>query len=204
MQKILDAALGLFLEKGFEQTTILDIVDHMGGLTRGAFYHHFKSKEEVLDALGDKMFFENNPFDKVKQQTNLNGLEKLKYLIVDSNENTDSRKISIMSAQALQSPVFVKKMIEDSRDTIAPYYQELIEEGVEDGSIKTDHPKLLSQLIAFLTGIWTVPSFYPSTEDEAMEKLVFIKEITDKLGISILDDELMSLVIEKAEEIDTK
>ena len=45
VQKILDASLKLFLEKGYEKTTVLDIISEMGGLTRGAFYHHFKSKE---------------------------------------------------------------------------------------------------------------------------------------------------------------
>ena len=43
VQKILDASLKLFLEKGYEETTVLDIISEMGGLTRGAFYHHFKS-----------------------------------------------------------------------------------------------------------------------------------------------------------------
>ena len=43
IQKILDASLKLFLEKGYEETTVLDIIAEMGGLTRGAFYHHFKS-----------------------------------------------------------------------------------------------------------------------------------------------------------------
>lgn len=51
IQKILDASLKLFLEKGYEETTVLDIIAEMGGLTRGAFYHHFKSKEEVFEAL---------------------------------------------------------------------------------------------------------------------------------------------------------
>ena len=40
IQKILDASLKLFLEKGYEETTVLDIIAEMGGLTRGAFYHH--------------------------------------------------------------------------------------------------------------------------------------------------------------------
>ncbi|ROR25832.1 TetR family transcriptional regulator [Mobilisporobacter senegalensis] len=202
VQKILDAALHLFLEKGYEQTTILDIVENMGGMTRGAFYHHFKSKEEVLDALGDKLFLDNNPFEKLKQQTDLTGLEKLKYFMQQSSEDTDSRKISIMSVQALQSPAFLKKFIEDNRDIIAPSYQEIIEEGVKDGSIQTTHPKLLSQLLAFLTNFWTLPTIYPSSEEESIERLVFIKEITDKLGVPILDDEIVSSIIENAAEID--
>ena len=53
VEKILTAAKRLFLEKGYERTTIQDIVDQLGGLTKGAVYHHFKSKEEIMDALGD-------------------------------------------------------------------------------------------------------------------------------------------------------
>ena len=44
VEKILDAAQRLFLEKGYENTTIQDIVGELGGLTKGAVYHHFKSK----------------------------------------------------------------------------------------------------------------------------------------------------------------
>ena len=76
VDKILDVSQRLFLEKGYDNTTIQDIVDELDGLTKGAIYHHFKSKEEIMDALGDKMFFNNNPFEKVKQRTDLNGLEK--------------------------------------------------------------------------------------------------------------------------------
>ena len=36
VEKILDAAQRLFLEKGYESTTIQDIVDHLGGLPKGA------------------------------------------------------------------------------------------------------------------------------------------------------------------------
>lgn len=202
VQKILDAALHLFLEKGYEQTTILDIVENMGGLTRGAFYHHFKSKEEVLDALGDKLFFDNNPFEKVKQQKSLTGLEKLKYILIDAQKGDDLRKVNIMSIQALQSPAFLKRLLDDNRDTIAPAFQELIEEGIKDGSIKTEHPKLLSQLFTFLTNFWTIPTIYPMSEEDAVEKLMYIKEITDKLGLPILDDQMVEIVLQSAEELE--
>lgn len=202
VQKILDAALKLFLEKGYEQTTILDIVDNMGGMTRGAFYHHFKSKEEVLDALGDKLFYDDNPFEKAKCQPNMTGLEKLKYLIANSAEDTDTRKFNIMSLQAMESPTFLKRVLEDNRDIVAPLYKELIEEGVRDGSIQTENPKLLSELLTFLTNFWMVPTMYPSSMEEGVEKLLFMKEIMDKMGIPILDDEMIKQVIEGAVEIE--
>ena len=40
VERILDAAQRLFLEKGYDNTTIQDIVDELGGLTKGAVYHH--------------------------------------------------------------------------------------------------------------------------------------------------------------------
>ena len=42
VEKILDVAQKLFLEQGYEQTTIQDIVNNLGGMTKGAVYHHFK------------------------------------------------------------------------------------------------------------------------------------------------------------------
>ena len=81
VERILDAAQRLFLEKGYDQTTIQDIVDQLGGLTKGAVYHHFKSKEEILNAVGDRMFQQNNPFEAVRGRTDLNGLQKLREAI---------------------------------------------------------------------------------------------------------------------------
>ena len=64
-EKILDAAKRLFLTKGYENTTIQDIVAELGGLTKGAVYHHFKSKEDIIDAIGTRMFLASNPTERI-------------------------------------------------------------------------------------------------------------------------------------------
>ena len=81
VEKILDVAQRLFLEKGYDNTTIQDIVDGLGGLTKGAIYHHFKSKEEIIEALWEKLFFDNNTFVTVQKQKHLNGLQKMREVI---------------------------------------------------------------------------------------------------------------------------
>mgnify|MGYP000520802420 CR=1 FL=1 len=48
IERILDVSLKLFLEKGYEQTTIQDIVDELGDLSKGAIYHHSKEKKKLL------------------------------------------------------------------------------------------------------------------------------------------------------------
>lgn len=196
VQKILDASLKLFLEKGYEQTTVLDIVNSLGGLTRGAFYHHFKSKEEVFDALSDKLFDDNNPFEEAKRQTHLTGLEKLRYVIKKtSTEESDSRELSLSTIELLDSPIFLKKLVIDTnKDVLIPLCQEIIEEGMEDGSIQTSNAKFASEIFVLLTNFWTIPIFFPiANEQEALEKLNYLKMIFDNMGIPIIDDELLAL-----------
>ena len=197
VQKILDAALKLFLEKGYEETTVLDIISEMGGLTRGAFYHHFKSKEEVFDALCEKLFYESNPFEKAKSHKELNGLEKLKFVLKTSFDETEHHQLSMASMQLMGSPAFLKKLIESNQE-LSPMYQELIEEGIQDSSIKSEQPKLLADLFVLLTNFWSIPTIYPMTDDEAWQKFLMIKSIMDNLGLPVIDDEIVKLCKEKA------
>ena len=95
VEKILEVSQRLFMEKGYDNTTIQDIVNELGGLTKGAIYHHFKSKEEIIDALGEKLFFDNNPFVTVQNQKNLNGLEKMREVIKLNHADNDLSLIHI-------------------------------------------------------------------------------------------------------------
>ena len=94
-------------------------------------------------------------------------------------------------------------MIETNRDTLAPMFEELIEEGIKDGSVTAKHAKPLSQLTVMLTNFWMVPSVFPcETEEEAWERLSMIKEITDKMGLPVIDEEILSMCRENTINID--
>ena len=76
---ILDVAFRLFMEKGYEHTSIQDIIDQLGGLSKGAIYHHFKSKENIFDALTSRMSEDSNrKLAALRDQKGLSGEEKLK------------------------------------------------------------------------------------------------------------------------------
>ena len=49
-QAILDTAEALFFQRGYEETSVQDILNAMG-LSKGGFYHHFESKMAVLEAV---------------------------------------------------------------------------------------------------------------------------------------------------------
>ncbi|MEG0274479.1 MAG: TetR/AcrR family transcriptional regulator [Longicatena sp.] len=202
VQRILDASLKLFLEKGYEQTSILDIVDQLGGLTRGAFYHHFKSKEEVWDALSDKLFFENNPFELVKKEKNLNGLEKIKKIMSLQDSNSDLSKVNLMGESIAKNPKILANFMETNQTMITPWFEELFREGMEDGSIqKSPYVKQLSELFTFITNMWFVPFLYPCTQEEFLNKFYFVKELMEHLGAPVFDDELLSRMKGMVEQI---
>ena len=77
-EKILEVSSKLFFEKGYENTSLQDIVNNLDGLTKGAVYHHFSSKDDILDAIEDKLLVENNPFKKVLVYSELTGIELIK------------------------------------------------------------------------------------------------------------------------------
>lgn len=202
VQKILDVSLKLFLEKGYEETTVLDIIHNMGGLTRGAFYHHFKSKEEVFDALSDKLFRDSNPFEMAKIKEELNGLEKFKFVISNlSFEQSPSKELSVSVMPLLDSPAFLKKLVvETNRDVLVPACQEIIEEGIIDGSLKVENAKLAAELFVLLCNFWTFPTLFPADKKDMLDKVYLIKDILNNIGLPIFDDEYIASLQDSSNE----
>ena len=196
VEKILDAAQRLFLEKGYDNTTIQDIVDNLDGLSKGAVYHHFKSKEEIMDAVGDRMFSENNPFEKVRKRSDLNGLEKLREAIRINQSDEARTSMTIQSIPITRNPRLLVEMIESNRRILTPYYQELLEEGNRDGSIHTKYTKEIAELMPLLTSLWLLPSVFPSDKEGIKRKFRFLGDMLDKMGVPLMDDSIYALVEE--------
>lgn len=194
VERILDVSQRLFLEKGYENTTIQDIVDELGGLTKGAVYHHFKSKEEIMDAVGDRMFFSNNPFEAVRGRTDLNGLQKLREAVRLNQSDQERVRLTAQSIPIAKSPRLLQEMIISNRKVLTPYFLELIEEGNRDGSMHTDYPREIAELLPLLTSLWLLPSVYPAGREQMKRKFLFLGEMLEKMGVPLMDDSIRALV----------
>lgn len=194
VERILDVSQRLFLEKGYENTTIQDIVDELGGLTKGAVYHHFKSKEEIMDAVGDRMFFSNNPFEAVRGRTDLNGLQKLQEAVQLNQSDQERVRLTAQSIPIAKSPRLLQEMIVSNRKVLTPYFLELIEEGNRDGSMHTDYPREIAELLPLLTSLWLLPSVYPASREQMKRKFLFLGEMLEKMGVPLMDDSIRALV----------
>ncbi|MEH7250760.1 TetR/AcrR family transcriptional regulator [Neobacillus niacini] len=98
--EILDAALTLFVKKGFHRTSIQDIAD-AAGITKGGLYHYLKSKEEILFSLHERFISE--------------GFEKLK-LIEEESLLPEEKLVKLLEAHL--------EIIHDYKDAITIFYKE--------------------------------------------------------------------------------
>ena len=192
VEKILEVSQRLFLEKGYDNTKIQDIADELG-MTKGAIYHHFKSKEEIMDVLGDTMFVNNNPFEIVKKRKDLNGLEKMKYVINLNQSNEQMIELTNQALPLLENPQILAKMFESNYQYLLPYWLELIEEGQKDGSIKTNQPKELAELL-ILTDLWMVPSLFPGNVNDIKNRYKFVTIMLGKMGLPLYDEEMLEKI----------
>lgn len=189
-KEILDAAQKLFISKGYEETSVSDIMDMVGG-AKGMFYRCFQSKEEVMYALGSQMFFEDNPFEAVKGRDDLNGLQKIRLLLTLNQSDVERNQINMQAVPILKDPHILAVAVAENRRVLTPLWLELLEEGKEDGSIKTEYIKELSELLP-LINFWLMPSVFPATEEELYHKYHFVKEVLAYMGLPLYDDDTTS------------
>ena len=72
-----DAAAALFAEKGYAHTTLQDIIDATG-LSKGAVYHHFQSKEEIAARVWNRLGTQvTGELARIRDDASLTGLQKL-------------------------------------------------------------------------------------------------------------------------------
>lgn len=199
VEKILDVSQRLFYEKGYEKTSIQDIVNELGGLSKGAIYHHFKSKEDILCELEERIFKDNNPFAVVEKEKNLNGLQKLKYVIELNQKNQamdENSQITEQFVPLLENPHILASTIQSNRKYLSPCFRKLIQEGIDDGSIKTKYAKELSELLPLME-LWMMPSVFPASDEEIEHKFEFLKNMFEKMGLPIFDENVVGILKNK-------
>lgn len=137
--KIIQTAWELFLEKGYEGTTLNEIIKASNS-SRGAFYHHFHSKEELLFSLS--YFFDADYEEWIQNiDPNMNSLDKLLEFdtyVLRSLEETKYRPFlpELYGYQVMSA--FERKIINPDR----PYSRivlNLMKEAKERNQIKQEH-----------------------------------------------------------------
>ena len=194
VQLILDVAFRLFMEKGYEYTSIQDIIDHLGGLSKGAIYHHFKSKEDILVAVANKMTAESNQMLAViRDRLDLSGKEKLKTIFKESIYRPVQDDIFTVAPNFHNNPKLLFSLLHDTIEEAAPnYILPIIRQGILDGSIHTNYPEQLAELILLAANVWMNPMIFDNSEEESYKKFMVFDQMLQGFGLDIVDEEMLA------------
>jgi len=187
--EIIKTAVRLFTEKGWENVNVEDVVKEVG-VTRGAFYHYFKSREDLIFAVMVQMFLEHNPYTIALEQESLNALEKLRFAI-KLNQSMQSDPALVKELQkAFENPVIFKSNLLMNVNIGAPFIEKILIEGNKDGSMTVAHPKQTAEIFHVLSSTWLDTDVFPVSYEEYADKIMFMEYLCELLGVPFVDNEL--------------
>ena len=196
IQKILDTAERLFIEKGYDRASLQEIIDETG-LSKGAIYHHFTSKEDIFYSVCDRIGRRNaGELAVIRDAPSLNGLEKLRTIFKISLHPDKQSKMYSMMPYLIDNPKFLAAEIQSLFTEVAPEFLEpIIRQGVADGSIRTDHPKELAEAMLLLADGWVNPVVQPTTPEELRARCKIYNQLFFRFGIpEMIDQESIELL----------
>ncbi len=145
--EILDVAEQLFAEKGFDNASTNDIINRIG-IARGTLYHHFKSKEEILDAIVDRMTREKIAYAaKIIEDKNIPVLDRLTLSYMSLNVDSKAGIEVLEQMHKPQNALLHQKMQESVINGVVPLMEKLIREGNEAGIFDTAFPANAAEMI---------------------------------------------------------
>lgn len=138
--EILDVAEQLFATKGFDNTSTNDIINAIG-IARGTLYHHFKSKEDILDAVINRITEAlMRQAEAIAVDKSIPLLERLTKTIMSLNVESQIGDEVKLQVHKPQNALLHQKMHRQLIDGVVPIVAALIDEGCRDGIFNTPYP----------------------------------------------------------------
>ena len=194
VQRILDAATKLFLEKGYENTTIQDIVNELGDLSKGAIYHHFKSKEEIIEAVGEHVHAGVDFTRMFEDEPHMTGRDKIKGIALFCMQSAKQQQLMVSAPTIMNNPKFLAIGVRESVEVTGPIIAPYIKEGNQDGSLCVKYPEEAAEVFMMLANVWINPMVFLENEEKYERKILCLKEILDGMGLPVVDDEVIDTI----------
>jgi AcrR family transcriptional regulator len=183
--EILDEAARLFGAKGYDKSTVNDILNAVG-IAKGTFYYYFKSKEEVLDAIIDRITevvvarAEEAASDKkLSPETKL--LHIILSMRVESEVGNDLKEELHKPENALMHQKSLSLIV----TRVTPILARVVAEGINKGAFKSDFPTQYMQI--FLTASITLLDdgiFQVKPEEQLMTLRALVALLEKMLGVA--------------------
>lgn len=153
--EILDAADTLFSKKGFDGTSISDIIEKVG-VARGTIYYHFKSKEDIMDALIERHNVEMLIAAKeIANNKSISVVRRLVQTIMAMNIEKNGNSEVIVHMHKPQNALMHQKIQKMMLEKIPPILTEIIKDGIEQGLLDNPFPyESVEMFIAYVNTVF--------------------------------------------------
>ena len=147
------AAEALFREKGFEATSVSDITDKVG-VSHGAFFYYFDSKNEILKAVIAYYVGLSEEWVKgIVKDKNTNAVTKIQTILDASLASTkepeeENKLMGYMHSEGNEA--LHSEYVKRSYEMIIPMITEVVEEGVKEGHFNVQYPRETVEYIVYL------------------------------------------------------
>jgi AcrR family transcriptional regulator len=140
---VLDAAIDLFIESGFE-TTSMDAIALKAGVAKGTLYYHFKSKEGIVEAIVERFVVgAEKAFTVIVEDRNRDPSEKLRAII---EKETELDSVSFSKLHKMKYIDIHLRTMRARVSRFSPFYARIIKEGNEAGTWRAEYPLELAQI----------------------------------------------------------
>lgn len=180
--EILDAAEVLFVTKGYDKTSTNDILDKVQ-IARGTLYYHFKSKEDILNAMIDRI--NSSLFAKaeaIAKDSSVSVIERIVMTITSLRVNTDIGNEIITQVHKPQNALLHQKMQQSLVAGILPILVGLVEEGNAQGIFNVKFPKETTEMLVLYSTIAFDDDYDESPESVQKRITAFLYNVERLLG----------------------
>ena len=197
-EKILNTATQLFIQKGSEKTSMQDIAQ-TAGISKGAIYHHFKSKDEIVFAVirSRQELMEEEMKQWLKATENLTGREQLQTILKSNLESQTARATDGIVGEYEKDAGFILTMMRDNLRIGAPLVSDIIKKGMADGSLQPQYPEEAAEVFLLLVNFWMHGTVFESDPEKLPERFHFLQFMMTSVGLDIFADELLQLFSQK-------
>ena len=172
--EILDVAERLFCTKGYDQTSTNDILSEIG-IARGTLYYHFSSKEDILDAMIDRILDEIvRRASRIALDESVPVLERMTQTILASNVDTKTGDMILEQMHKPQNALMHAKMQERLLKQLIPLFTKLIEDGISQGLMQTDDPEDTIEMLLLYSNTVFDDAIAYSEKEKKKKVLAFI------------------------------
>lgn len=180
---ILNVAQKLFITQGYESTSISDILTETG-LSKGGLYHHFKSKEEIMDAVIMRIM--NIGLAKAKQivcNKTLPVIQRIFMMFMATQSSDPDSLLILEQMHHPQNALMHQKSLVTGVNMMVPLLADLIEEGVHSGIFDTQFPRESAEALFICAQFMFDEGLFHMTEEQKNKKLLaFICMIERTVG----------------------